>query len=78
VLDVVIAMTVLEAVLLVAYHRRTGRGLSGRDVLAPLASGMFLVLGFRLYTLGADWMWIGLCLLGAFVTHLADLIRRWV
>ena len=77
VLDLVIAMTVLEALGLVAYHRITGRGLPPWDAVGLLAAGAFLALAFRLHTLAAGWIWIALCLTGALVTHLADLSRRW-
>ncbi len=77
VLDVIIALTVLEALGLIAWHRRTGRGLPARDVLLHLAAGTCLAGAFRLHTLGAGWPWVALCLAGAGLTHLADTIRRW-
>ena len=77
VLDLVIAMTLLEAIVLVSYHRITGRGPQPLDAVGLLAAGAFLALAFRLHTLEAGWIWIALCLSGALVTHLADLARRW-
>lgn len=77
ILDVVIAMTLLEGLALVIYRHVTGRGLRGTDVIGLLAAGACLALAFRLFTLGAGWIWIALCLTGALLAHLADLARRW-
>jgi len=77
ILDLVILLTVLEFLALMVYRRRTGRGVDPGAIAAPLASGIFLVLAFRLHTLGFGWIWIALCLIGAFLTHAIDLRRRW-
>ncbi len=72
VLDVIIALTVLEALGLIAWRR--GRG--AWDIIGHLAAGTFLTLAFRLHTLGADWVWVAACLAAAGLTHLIDMVRR--
>ncbi len=73
VLDVIIALTVLEALGLIAWRRGKGAW----DIIGHLAAGTFLVLAFRLSTLGAGWIWIAACLAAAGLTHLIDVARRW-
>jgi hypothetical protein len=76
VLDVVLALTVLEAVALVLLHRRTGRGLAPADLLPTLLAGASLLVALRLALGGASFMWIAVCLLAALLAHLVDLWRR--
>lgn len=77
VVDLILVFTVLEGLALVAYHRRTGRGPTPADLLGNLASGVALMLALRGALVGAWWGWIGLCLAGSLLAHLADLRRRW-
>jgi hypothetical protein len=77
IVDLVLALTALEGLLVVAYHRRTGRGVAPADFLSNLLSGICLMLAVRGALVGAWWGWIALCLLAALVAHLADLRRRW-
>lgn len=77
-IDVVIALTALEAVALALYHRVTGRGVAPADFLLTLASGVALLLALRstvadgFGSVAAAWLLAG----GA--AHVADLRRRWV
>jgi hypothetical protein len=77
-IDIVIALTAIEAVALVAYHHATGRGVAPADFLLTLASGVALLLALRSAVadgfgpLAAAWLLAG----GA--AHVADLRRRWV
>ncbi len=73
VLDVIIALTVLEALGLIAWRR--GRG--ARDVVGHLAAGTCLALAFRLHTLGAGWIWVAACLALAGLSHGIDMVRTW-
>jgi hypothetical protein len=77
IVDLILAITVLEGVMLVALYRRTGRGVAPADLLTNLASGLSLMLALRGALVGVWWGWIGLCLAGSLVAHLADLRRRW-
>lgn len=75
--NLVLAFALLEAVLLVAWHRRTGGGIAAADLLPNLAAGFCLLAALRAALGGAAWPWIAAALLGALVAHLLDLRRRW-
>lgn len=77
IVDVILALTLAEAVGLVAWHRRTGRGVAPADFLGNLLSGVCLLLALRAGLAGAWWGWIALALLAALAAHLTDLARRW-
>lgn len=77
IVDLILGLTVLEAVALVAYHRRTGRGVSPADLLGNLLAGACLLLALRGALVGAWWGWIALCLSASLLAHLADLRSRW-
>jgi hypothetical protein len=75
--DLVLALMVLEGVLLAAYRRRTGRGIAPADLLANLLAGGALLLALRAALTGAGWTSIALWLALALLAHVADLARRW-
>lgn len=77
IVDIILGLTVLEAVALIAYHRRTGRGVAPADLLGNLLAGVCLLLALRGALVGAWWGWIALCLSASLVAHLIDLRRRW-
>jgi hypothetical protein len=77
IIDLIIAMVVIEAVAIGWYHRRTGKGPALSTVLANLLSGTALLLALRLALVGSAWYWIACSLLLALVAHAADLGRRW-
>lgn len=77
IVDIVLALTALEAVALMAYHQWTGRGIAPLDLLSTLAAGVFLMLALRAALTGAGWVWIAGCLVAALAAHLLDLARRW-
>lgn len=74
--DLILLVLLAEAVVLLAWRRRTGRGPAPRAVLALVLPGAALVLALRLALTGAWWGWIGLALFGALITHLYDLAQR--
>ncbi|MBZ8139111.1 hypothetical protein CLD22_04240 [Rubrivivax gelatinosus] len=75
--DLVIAVTLLEAAVLAVFHARTGRGLAPRDFAANLCAGLALMLAVRAALAGAPWTWVAAGLAAAGVAHLLDLRRRW-
>lgn len=75
--DVILAFMVLEAAVLYAYRRRTGRGIASVDLAINLLAGASLLLALRAALVGAAWPWIAACVVAALLTHLADLGRRW-
>lgn len=77
VVDLILALMVLEGVGLVAFHRATGRGVAPLDVLANMLAGLGLLLALRVALTGGSWHWIAASLGAALLAHLADLWRRW-
>lgn len=79
IVDLVIAVIVVEALVLVARHRLAGRGPAPASILPNLAAGLALALALRAALAGAAWPWLAAALLAAGVAHLIDLglrIRR--
>jgi hypothetical protein len=76
-IDVVIAVTLLECGALIFYHRLTKRGLAPKDYLLNLGAGLFLMLALRSALADAGWMWMVLYLMAAGLAHSTDLWSRW-
>jgi hypothetical protein len=72
----ILALTVVEAVVLIMWHRATGRGLAPLDAVFQLAAGAFLLLAAALAAQGAYFGLIGAALAAAGISHVLDLIRR--
>lgn len=77
VVDVVLAIVVLEAIALFAWHRLTGKGPRPLALVPNLLAGFCLLLALRAALAGVSASWIGLALAGSLVAHLADLRQRW-
>jgi hypothetical protein len=75
--DIVIGLMMVEAIVLFAYHRATGKGLRTTQIFSTLAAGVFLFLALRLALTGASWPWIGFALAASLAAHVADLTSRW-
>jgi hypothetical protein len=75
--DLVLAISLAEALALLTYHRITGRGLAPQQYLLNLVSGLCLMLALRSVVVGAPWPWLAICLLASGLAHSADLWRRW-
>lgn len=75
-IDIVLVVLLIEAVLLLAYRLRTGRGMTPGAVIFNLGSGAGLLLAFRASLTSAGWTWIALCLAVAGLAHVADLWWR--
>jgi hypothetical protein len=79
VLDAIMAGVVLEAVALVVYRRRTGRGMPGREVASFLGAGLALLAAARFGSAGT----IGLsapfagAMAAALACHVWHLRQRW-
>ncbi|WP_203071665.1 hypothetical protein [Falsiroseomonas ponticola] len=74
--DLVLLVLLLEAALLLAWHRRTGRGLAPAAILGLALPGVALVLALRAALVGAGWPWVAAALSAAFAAHLFDLRLR--
>ena len=75
--DLVLALVAVEAVALLLYWRRTGRGIAPFDLLPNLCAGAFLLLALRVTLTGGGWALASGCLAVAGLAHLIDLYRRW-
>ena len=76
-IDIVIAVTLIECVALIFYHHLTKRGLAPKDYLLNLGAGLCLMLALRSALADAGWMWMVLCLMAAGLAHGTDLWSRW-
>lgn len=77
VIDVIVALVVLEGLLLVSYRRLTGRGPAPTDALVNLAAGLCLMLAVRAALVEAGWQWVAFWLFASLIAHFVDLGRRW-
>jgi hypothetical protein len=77
-IDLAIGITLLEVMLLMAYHRRTGRGLPAPAYLPNVCAGLALMLALRASVSGAAWVWVAAALLLAGLAHATDMRRRWL
>jgi hypothetical protein len=75
--DVILAVVGIEAILLLAVHLVTGRGLAPLDVLGQLMAGVMLLAALRCALTGADGRWTLGFLAASFPAHVFDLVRRW-
>jgi hypothetical protein len=77
IVDLILGLMALEAVVLLAYRSKTGKGVAPVDLLVNLASGVFLFLALRAALTGAPWTTVSLWLVPGLLSHLVDLARRW-
>lgn len=77
IVDLILALMVLEGVALATYRSRTGRGPRIRPLLVNLGAGGSLLLTLRAVIAGAPVPVIGGLLLLALLFHVADLAARW-
>ncbi len=66
--DLVLAVLLLEAIVLIVRGRAT--------MLIALLPGVFILLGLRAALTQAGWPWVAAALAASFPAHLADLYRR--
>jgi hypothetical protein len=76
IVDLILGVIVLEAAILIARYRATGRGPSPVELIASLIPGAFLLLAVRTALTGAWWGWSALVLAAAGLAHAADLALR--
>ena len=75
--DLAIAMTVMEGVVLAVYHRATGRGVAPKQYVLNVLSGLCLMLALRFALTGSAWLWVALALSASGVIHAVDMVSRW-
>jgi hypothetical protein len=76
-IDWIFVLVALEAAALAALRAFTGRGPAPLAFIANLLSGAFLLLALRSALAGGSFAVIGLCLIGALIAHVADVVVRW-
>jgi hypothetical protein len=76
-IEVIIAITALEAVALTLYHRLTGKGVAPKEFAANLLSGLCLMFALRSALLGHSGSVTALFLSASGLLHASDLWRRW-
>ena len=74
--DFVLAVTLVEAALLVLWKVRTGRGMPVGDVLAMLLPGMWLMLALRSVVVQQHWLFTVGFLFAAGLGHIGDMMHR--
>jgi hypothetical protein len=77
IVDLILAMVVLEALVLLTYRLLTGRGVPAVNLMTNLLAGAFLLMALRSALIGSHWAWTSAWLAGALFTHVADLAQRW-
>jgi hypothetical protein len=77
IIDIILALMALETVVLLAFHRVTGRGVAPRALLPFMAAGVCLMLALKAALTGGGWQAVAGLLSLAFVAHLADIALRW-
>ena len=75
--DVILALTVLEWLVIAVHRLRTGRGPDPVRLGPTLLAGFFLLLALRAALVGSGWIWVAAALTGALVAHVFDLALRW-
>lgn len=73
----ILALIVVEAVALTAYHRITRRGLTAAELLPGLCAGFFLMLALYAALSSAGAAAIAAALFASLLAHAADLRLRW-
>jgi hypothetical protein len=76
IVDLILALVVLEAVALAIWHRCTRRGVGLPAVLPNLCAGAALLLAVRAALVGAWWGWVAVALVAGLLAHLVDLRSR--
>ena len=75
--DIVIAVMVIEAMVLVWNSRQGHANVSCKLIMAALLPGFFLALALRAALVQAHWIWLAFTLLGALITHFIDMRLRY-
>jgi hypothetical protein len=75
IVDLIVALMVLEGLALMTWRRWSGRGPRALDLVLNLAAGAALLLALRAALTGSAWPWVALPLTLALPLHLADLCR---
>jgi hypothetical protein len=78
IVDVALAVLVIEVLWLSWRYRQTGRGLPPGLLITNAGAGGSLMLALKAALSGAAWPWIVAALLASLAFHVADLRHRWI
>ncbi len=76
IVDVILALMLVEAVVLSALFAKRGRGIAPLPLVLNFAAGAALLLALRAALLHSDWRAVALWLIAAFAGHLGDMLLR--
>jgi hypothetical protein len=77
VVDLILTAVVLEALALLFYRSKSGRGVPPIALLTNLLAGACLLLALRSALVGQEWHRTAIWLAFALLAHIADLSQRW-
>jgi hypothetical protein len=77
IIDGILVLVVVEIVVMILIHKKTGKGLRPLDLILSLLAGIALLLAVRAALIGLAWPAVALLLFLALIAHLVDLARRW-
>jgi hypothetical protein len=77
IVDLILALLVIEAVALLTYRRLTGHGIPAVGLLTNLLAGAFLLMALRSALIESHWALTAAWLAAALIAHIADLTQRW-
>ena len=75
--DIVLAVLIVEALVLLVYRRLTGRGIATAQLLTAVGAGACLALALRISLTDGGSLAIAMLLAVGGLFHLADLVQRW-
>jgi hypothetical protein len=73
----IVVLMLIECVVLISLHKKSGIGLPAVAVVTNLAAGASLLLSLRAALIGSPWQTVSVWLVVALFAHLADLKMRW-
>jgi predicted membrane protein len=74
--QLIMAITAMEVLVLFVFHRITGRGIAPKDYFLNVLSGLFLMMAVW-FALAKQTHLIALFLMAAGVAHVADLVLKY-
>jgi hypothetical protein len=77
IVDLILALVVVEAIVLLTYRRLTGHGIPAVGLLTNLLAGAFLLMALRSALIESHWASTAAWLAAALIAHIADLAQRW-
>jgi hypothetical protein len=78
IVDLILAGLVLEAIALLLFRAKTGRGIPAVGLLTNLLAGACLLMALRSSLVGQAWYATATWLAIALFAHVADLAQRWL